>query len=68
MSKKKRKRTEPAADQYITISMAEYHVLTRAATLLEIIMHDHTPYHDAVGIVKNVLIDNGLLPGAGGDK
>ena len=65
MSKNKRKRAARTADQYITISMAEYHVLTKAATLLEIIMHDHTPYHDAVPIVKNVLIDHGLLPGAG---
>lgn len=65
MSKNKRKRPAKAADQYITISMAEYHVLTKSATLLEIILHDHTPYHDAVPIVKNVLIDHGLLPGAG---
>lgn len=65
MSKKNRQRKAQRADQYITISMAEYHFLTKAAALLEIIMHDHTPYHDAVRIVKNVLIDNGMLPGAG---
>lgn len=68
MSKKKRQRTAQRADQYITISVAEYHFLTKAAGLLEIIMHDHTPYHEAVRIVKNVLIDNGMLPGAGAEK
>ena len=49
----------------ITIPRAEYDALNRAAALLDIILHDHTPYHDAVPIVKNVLIDHGLLPGAG---
>lgn len=45
----------------ITISVEEYNHLTHMANLLEIIMHDHTVYHDSVLIVKNVLIANGLL-------
>jgi hypothetical protein len=48
---------DAAANETITIPLAEYVALNRLATLLEIILHDHTPYHDAVGIVKNVLID-----------
>lgn len=48
---------DPAASETITIPLAEYVALNRLATLLEIILHDHTVYHDSVGIVKNVLID-----------
>lgn len=47
----------PAASDVITIPVAEYVALNRLATLLEIILHDHTVYHEAVGIVKNVLLD-----------
>lgn len=54
-----------AAAGYITIPVEEYNHLTHMANLLEIIMYDHTPYHDAVGIVKNVLKSNGLLKEAG---
>ena len=49
--------TQQPAAQTITIPLAEYIALTRSAALLDIILHDHTPYHDAVDIVKNVLID-----------
>jgi hypothetical protein len=50
----------------ITIPRAEYDSLSRAAALLDIILHDHTPYHDAVGIVKNVLIDQRQAEAGGG--
>ena len=40
------------ADKYITISVAEYLVLTKAATLLEVIMKDNTYMHGTVGTVK----------------
>ena len=69
MSEKRRQpinKPQPTvAAEYITIPVAEYNHLTHMANLLEIIMYDHTPYHDAVGIVKNVLISNGLLKEAG---
>lgn len=51
---------EPAiteADKYITISVAEYLVLTKAATLLEVIMKDDTYMHGTVGTVKAVMQD-----------
>ena len=51
--------------EHITITRREYDELNRAAVLLDIILHDHTAYHESVTIVKNVLIDHGLLPGAG---
>lgn len=53
------------APERITITKAEYDYLNRMAAMLQIIMHDHTPYHEAVGIVKNVLITNGLTAEAG---
>lgn len=56
---------DPAANETITIPLAEYVALNRLATLLEIILHDHTVYHDAVGIVKNVLIDQMAKEGSG---
>ena len=70
MSEKRRQpinKPQPASApaEYITIPVAEYNHLTHMANLLEIIMYDHTPYHEAVGIVKNVLISNGLLKEAG---
>lgn len=52
--------------EYITITRREYDELNRAAALLDIILHDHTPYHDAVGIVKNVLIDQRQAEAGGG--
>ena len=62
---KNKRKPAPAAAECITIPVAEYVYLNRMAALLEIIMHDHTPYHEAVGIVKNLLINNGLQTEAG---
>lgn len=64
-SKKKACKTPPAPSEYITIPLAEYDRLQRLAALLDIIMHDHTSYRESVGIVKNVLIDNGMRAEAG---
>lgn len=55
----------PAATEYITIPVAEYNHLNHLANLLEIIMHDHTAYHESVHIVKNLLINHGLMKEAG---
>ena len=57
--------SKPAATEYITIPVAEYNHLNHLANLLEIIMHDHTPYHDSISIVKNLLINHGLMKEAG---
>lgn len=54
------------ATEYITITRREYDELNRAAALLDIILYDHTPYHDAVSIVKNVLIDQRQAEAGGG--
>ena len=56
---------QPVATQHITITVAEYNHLTHMANLLEIIMHDHTAYHESVLIVKNLLINHGLMKEAG---
>ncbi len=55
-----------ACTELVTITRREYAELTRSAALLDIILHDHTPYHDAVGIVKNVLIDQRQAEAGGG--
>ena len=39
---------ENQATQYITISVAEYHCLTKAAAMLEVIINDQTYDHTAV--------------------
>lgn len=47
-----------AADEYITISVAEYHWLTKAAAMLEVIMADKTYCHDnVVAAVRNAMAD-----------
>lgn len=61
----KNRRQAPAPSEYITIPVAEYVYLNRMAHMLDIIMHDHTYNHEAVGVVKNVLIANGLRNEAG---
>lgn len=42
---------ENKATEYITISVAEYHCLTKAAALLEVVANDPTYNHDAVAAV-----------------
>ena len=56
---------KPAQTEYVTIPVAEYNHLNHLANLLEIIMHDHTAYHESVHIVKNLLISHGLMKEAG---
>lgn len=50
-AKKPLKDPAPGADQYITISVAEYHCLTKAAAYLEVILNDPTYNHEAVAAV-----------------
>ena len=52
-------------DVYITIPVAEYVRLQRLAAMLDVIMHDHTIHRESIGIVKNVLIANGMRAEAG---
>ena len=42
---------ENTVTQYVTITMAEYHCLTKAAALLEVIANDPTYNHEAVAAV-----------------
>ena len=42
----------PAADKYITISVAEYVLLTQSAALLEVVINDTTYNHEALEAVK----------------
>lgn len=52
------------ADEYITISVAEYHCLTKAATMLEMLMQARTYERDAlVRVIEAVLYD---MPGGDG--
>jgi hypothetical protein len=53
------------ATGYITIPLEEYAHLQRMAAMLDVIMHDHTAYREAVPMVKNVLIAHGLHNEAG---
>ena len=65
MSKKQYPRTTKAADQYITITVAEYHCLTKAATLLEVVLNDSSSYHSAIDAVKAVVADMAKTAEAG---
>ena len=59
---------ENIATQYITITVAEYHFLLKAATMLEVVINDPTYNHEAVAAVKATLEQ--MLPGpeAGADQ
>lgn len=52
------------ASGMVTIPAATYAVLNSKALLLDIILHDHTPDHAAVDIVKSVIVD--YMQGKGG--
>lgn len=52
MSKPKHITAAPAAHKYITISVAEYVLLTQAAALLEVVINDTTYNHEALEAVK----------------
>lgn len=56
---------EPVADEYITITVAEYVFLVKAATLLEVIANDPTYNHEAVAAVRETVEDMRRLAGAG---
>ena len=46
---------ENTATQYITITVAEYHFLLKAATMLEVVANDPTYNHEAVAAVKETM-------------
>lgn len=48
MDQSKQTPAAPAADKYITISVAEYVLLTQAAALLEVVINDTTYSHENV--------------------
>ena len=54
------KQTTPddTASGMVTIPASVYAVLSSKSMLLDIILHDHTPDHAAVDIVKSVIIDH----------
>lgn len=60
---------ENQATQYITISVAEYHYLTKAAALLEVVVNDQTYDHTAaVNAVKATVEQMQQLAGVGADQ
>lgn len=57
------------ATLYIAISVAEYHCLTKAATLLEVILADKTYNHEnVVEAVRNAVADMRQVAEAGGEE
>ena len=56
------------ADQYITLTVAEYHFLLKAATMLEVVANDPTYNHEAVAAVKETLEQMLRQPEAGVDQ
>lgn len=56
------------ATQYITISVAEYHYLTKAAALLEVVVNDPTYNHDAVAAVAATIQDMRRTVEAGAEQ
>lgn len=56
-----------AADQYITIPVAEYVYLHKQATMLEMILRDSTYSHDTVPAAKELYASMNDLGEAGAD-
>lgn len=56
---------KPAADEYITITVAEYVFLVKAAALLEVVANDTTYDNRAIEAVKAVVQDMRRLAEAG---
>ena len=57
------------ASEYITISVAEYHFLTKAATILETIMQCQSYYRDGlVEAARKILQDMKRTTEAGAEK
>ena len=52
MDQDKQTPAAPAADKYITISVAEYVLLTQAAAMLEVAINDTTYNHEALEAIK----------------
>jgi hypothetical protein len=59
----------PKPDALITITVAEYHCLTKAATMLEVILADKSYTHDhVVAAVRNAMQDMVQLAEAGAEE
>lgn len=60
---------EATADKYITIPVAEYVFLTKAATLLEVIVNDNSyAHHTTVAAVKATVQDMVSIAEAGAEE
>lgn len=60
---------ETKTTEYITITVAEYHCLTKAAAMLEVIMNDQTYDHTAVVNAVKATIEEMRRPAeAGADQ
>lgn len=59
---------ENQATQYITISVAEYHYLTKAAALLEVVVNDPTYDNKALEAVQATVLQMQQLAGVGADQ
>jgi hypothetical protein len=68
VSKKKRKHPAPAADKYITISVAEYVFLVKLATLLQVTVNDGSTYSGTLAAVKDTIEGMQRMAEGGGDK
>ena len=64
MTKAPEPKQAPGADEYITISVAEYHCLTKVATMMELIMKAQSYERDAVLRVVVAALDE--MTGGGG--
>lgn len=64
-TKKPTKDPAQRADQYITISVAEYVCLVKAATLLEVVVNDQTYSREAVAAVNATIGKMQRQAGAG---
>lgn len=59
----------PKPSQLITITVAEYHFLTKAATLLEVILADRTYGHEnVVEAVRNTVEEMQRMAEAGAEE
>lgn len=54
--------------EYIIISVAEYHCLTKAAALLEVVVNDPTYDNKALEAVKATVLQMQQLAGVGADQ
>lgn len=69
MTKAPEPRPTERASEYITISVSEYHFLTKAATILETVMHCQSYHRDGlVQAARKILQDMKRTAEAGAEK